>query len=715
MEFLPGISHSALFGFLVQISVLLLLSRILGDIAVRSGHSSVIGELFAGILLGPSLLSGFFPEISAFLLPGEAETGQLLEMVSIIGSMFLLLLTGLEIDTGLIKRHYKTALAVSILGVTFTFTGGFILAGFIPEKFADPKISPVILSMFFATAMSVSAIPVLAKVLMDLGYMRRSTGQTMIAAAMSDDTIAWILLAVTISLSAGTTLTVGHVSLIAFKTIGVLFAMFLLGTLISGPLFRFVIHKLGNQEMVLSLILAFMFAFASIGHAFHIEAVLGAFIFGIVLGRVSLISAETKEQIRTFTFAFFSPLFFAAAGLKVDMSNLADPSLLLFTVLTVVVAVGAEVTGAFVGARFIGKKSILESLSYGMGLSAKGAMQVIVATIGYTKGIITGDIFSVIVITSIVTSMLAPPALRVILQRVKPDKEEIERLRHEELMRSNPFSNLTRVLLPVRKTETIHHETRITEAKIINRLQRNQNFSLGLFTVSPKGKRSEGNAYLNSIRDLFSFSDVEKKVVSSANPADAIIQETGRHYDLLMIGAPLPEKKDAGIFSPNIDNIIRSARIPTLIISGRDMGPAWQPSRILVPVSGTEAGRRAARLAFAIAGKENLVVILNVLKSTGFSWMEKYSPETRQKMQSHEAMVREIVGEGVSLGIKSEGVVLSASNTESEVLAFAEKNGIDLIILGSAVSTGSERLFLGPRIENILARAKCPVAVVNAG
>ncbi len=194
-------SHHEVLVLLVQVALLLFAARALGEVAQRLGQPAVVGEILAGIVLGPSLLSGFFPLLGEWIVPHTPTQGYLLEVVALFGAMFLLLVTGLETDLGLIRRQARTALGASLGGIVVPFATGYALGAWIPDVLlADPD-RRMVFALFLATAMSISAIPVIAKVLMDLKLMRRDVGQTIIAAGMTDDAVGWMLLSVVTGLA----------------------------------------------------------------------------------------------------------------------------------------------------------------------------------------------------------------------------------------------------------------------------------------------------------------------------------------------------------------------------------------------------------------------------------------------------------------------------------------------------------------------------------
>jgi len=238
-------SHHDVLILVIQIAVLLLVARLLGELFVRMGQPSVIGEILAGIVLGPSILSGAVPFLGEFIVPQTEVQGYLLEVISLLGAMFLLLITGLETDIKLIKRHARTAIGVSFGGISITFLSGFLLGQYLPDFLLAEDSSRLIFSLFVATALAISAIPVIAKVLMDLNLMRRDIGQTILAAGMSDDTIGWILLSIVAGIAAGDAVSVGSV----LQTVGSVLA-FLVISFTAGRWFVLKAINFVQDEMV---------------------------------------------------------------------------------------------------------------------------------------------------------------------------------------------------------------------------------------------------------------------------------------------------------------------------------------------------------------------------------------------------------------------------------------------------------------------------------
>src|SRR5699024_9820584 len=261
------------------------------------------------------------------LVPQTEIQGYLLEVVSMIGAMFLMLITGLETDIKLIKRHARTAIGVSLGGILITFSSGFVLGQFLPDFLVADTDQRLIFELFVAVSMSISAIPVIAKVLMDMNLMRRDIGQTIIAAGMSDDTTGWILLSIVAGLAAGETVTAGSVIQLVGSVIAFMVGSFTLGRWCVKTLRRIghgetSMDEIEMHDRLLTLVVVMMFLWGAITQALNLEAVLGAFVMGILFGTMPRLPEDTIHKLESMAMAVFAPVFFAVAGLKVDMISL---------------------------------------------------------------------------------------------------------------------------------------------------------------------------------------------------------------------------------------------------------------------------------------------------------------------------------------------------------------------------------------------------------
>jgi Kef-type K+ transport system membrane component KefB len=707
--------HHDVLAFLVQVAVLLFTARILGELARRIGQPTVVGEILAGIVLGPSLLSGFVPVVNEWIIPHNPVQGYLLEIISLLGVMFLLLITGLETDLALIRSRARSAIGVSLGGLSVTLTAGFIMGQMLPDWLLVNPEDRLVFALFLATAMAISAIPVVAKVLMDLKLMRRDIGQTIIAAAMIDDTIGWIILSVVIGLATGGVVTAGGVAQSIGNVLALMLISFTVGRWLISRSLSFVQNHIGLRDKVLTLVVLFMFVWGAIGQALGLEALLGAFVIGIVLSQIPRLNPDIIHRLESIAFGIFSPIFFAVAGLKVDARRLLEPELLILTVLLIVVAIICKMAGVYAGARLIGGSDHWTAVFFGAGLNARGSIGIIVANIGLSLNILNQDMFSMIVVLAVVTSVMAPAIMRWAVGRITPREEELERLRREALKQESFVANVRRVLLPVRARESTS-PSQLIEARLLEKLKAHNDLSLTLMTISTAEDRAKSAAFLEQLSGLFSAQAVTRKVVVGSDPGSLILDEARKDYDLIILGATEGKTSSEVLFTPLVDYLMRLSPCPTMLVRGEQAQSNWQPKRILVPSNGSIASRHAAETAFALAqDDETDVIMLQVVEENHSDYHLDASGTlvARQIVSARNTMdkLREL---GTLQGVASAAEVLVGSTPDTVILEAARQRDVDLIILGTGIRAGSDRLYLGPRVERILSNAPCPVIVVNS-
>jgi Kef-type K+ transport system membrane component KefB len=704
LETFSAASHAEVLQLVIQIAVLLAAARFLGGLAQRMGQPAVIGEILAGVVLGPSLLSGFFPWVEQWIVPQTQAQGYMLEVVALIGVMLLLVITGLETDLALIRRRIGVALGVGAGGLIVPFILGLLLGFALPESLVGDPSERTVFALFVATALAISAIPVLAKILMDLDLMRREFGQTVLAAGMLNDLSGWALLGIVTALASAQALTAG----IVLQTVGMV-VVFVLATITVG---RFVVERgLGliqdrfrGPDLILTLVIVLAFAWGAFSQALRLEPVLGAFAVGILFGGLPRLPTDVVQKLESMALAVFAPIFFAVAGLKVDIGAILQPDLLLIALAVIVVATVGKVAGAYVGARYLSDQDHWSSLAYGAGLNARGAVEIIIATIGLSLGILTTEMFSIIVLMAVVTSVVAPAGLRYCLARVTPGDEEEMRLAREEVLKGSFVSGLRRVLVPVRPrigqvgTQTI-------QAVLVARLGESNDISTTLLAVAGEKDRVMAGAYLASLRDVFRNRGTTTRIVSNEDPVGAILHEAEGDYDLLVIGTPTMSGTGDAMFGPVIDDLIKLSKTPTLVVKGDTVPEDWAPRRILVPASASVSSKNAADLAFAIAGMDAVVTGVHVVTPSRLSG-------TRPNVALDVTAEFEIVA--TRMGQNAETEVREAEDVETGILEALEESGADLLVLGTRVRAGTTHLHLGPRVEYLTRLAPCPVVILNS-
>lgn len=407
--------HAAWLLF-AEVALLLLVARACAEGAKRVGLPAVVGELISGILLGPSVLGHFAPASFAALFPRAAEQRSLLEVVGNLGMVLLLLVTGLETDLRALKTLGRPALLASILGMLVPFGSGYALGLVMPDEYLAHPERRVLFSAFLATAMAISAMPVIAKILLDLDLTQRDIGVVILSAVIVDDTAGWLVLSVIVGAA-----TRGAVRLAELGTTLLGLAGFLVAVRLFFPALKWLVvraRSLRTKDSELVLVVIVALGFGAVTERAGVHAVFGAFVAGVALAQASL-SRETVQRLESFVFAILAPIFFGVVGLKVDLWALRTPTM-LFVVLGL--ACAGKLVGAAGGALWGGLR-FWDSLSVAIAMNARGAMELVVASIGLSLGILNEQMFSIIVVVAVATSLFAPIGLRFTVPRASAARD----------------------------------------------------------------------------------------------------------------------------------------------------------------------------------------------------------------------------------------------------------------------------------------------------
>ena len=405
---------------LLQLCSLLGLAVMLGKVATRLGMSAVVGELCAGVLLGPSVLNHLAPAVSGWLFPADPSQFHLLDAVGQVGLLLLVGYTGLHIDLGFIRRRAGSATRISVAGLVLPVGLG-IAAGYVLPTALIPRASErLTFALFLGVAMGVSAIPVLAKTLLDLNLLHRNLGQITLCAVMIDDIVGWLMLSVVTVMATGR-LNSGAIVL----SIGYVVLALAAASLIR-PGIRLLLTAVRSKEQdgYSVAMLALLLLLGAAGtQALGLEAAFGAFITGIAIKSSGAAPPAKVEPLRTGLLAVLVPVFFATAGLRMDLTALVQPAVLLTGLGILAAAIAGKFLGAYVGAR-LSRFSHWEGLALGAGMNSRGVIEVIIATVGLRLNILGPEMYTIIVLVAIVTSTMAPPLLRATMRRVEQTQEE---------------------------------------------------------------------------------------------------------------------------------------------------------------------------------------------------------------------------------------------------------------------------------------------------
>jgi K+:H+ antiporter len=420
---LPGLDAHVLLVFLLQVSLLLGLALALGRLAVRLGLPALVGELLTGVLIGPSLLGAVAPGALSFVLPDDAGQLHLVDAVGQVGVLLLVGVTGIQLDLKMLRRRGSAGVKVSLSGLLLPLALG-IGAGFlVPAALLSDTGERGVFALFLGVAMGVTAIPVIAKILADMNLLHRDIGQLTLAAGTVDDAVGWFLLSV-VSAAATTGVRAGSVSLSLVYLVGFLLVAFLAGR----PAVRWIMRRAeGGPRVTIAVVVIILGA--SVTQALKMEAMFGAFIAGILIGQ----ARERDDQLwkdltplRTVVLSVLAPIFLATAGLRMDLTALADPKVLLAAIALLLVAVVGKFAGAYLGAR-MSRLSHWEGIALGAGMNARGVVEVVVAATGLRLGVLSVATYTVVVLIAVVTSVMGPPILRYAMSRVEQTPAESER------------------------------------------------------------------------------------------------------------------------------------------------------------------------------------------------------------------------------------------------------------------------------------------------
>jgi Kef-type K+ transport system membrane component KefB len=390
---------------LVQIIVITLAARGLGRVFAKMGQPAVIGEMLAGILLGPSLLGWMMPQAGAFLFPANAMGS--LQLLSQVGVILFMFIVGTELNLGSLRHQAHSAMLISHAGILVPFILG---TGF--SLLVYPSVGPAgipfhAFALFMGIAMSITAFPVLARIIEQRGLSGSPLGNLAIACAAVDDVTAWCLLAVVLSLTQsngliGSALTVG----MAILFIGVM--LFVIRPWLRRTMENRHPGESGKKVLIANMLI-FAFASALFTEAIGIHALFGAFLAGVTLPPPKVLRVQISEHLETFT-AFLLPLFFAFTGLRTQIGLLNDGQSWLLCLAIIAVAIAGKLGGAALAARSTGL-SWHDSLSVGALMNTRGLMELIVINIGYDLGILSARVFVMMVLMALTTTIMTGPIL----------------------------------------------------------------------------------------------------------------------------------------------------------------------------------------------------------------------------------------------------------------------------------------------------------------
>jgi Kef-type K+ transport system membrane component KefB/nucleotide-binding universal stress UspA family protein len=719
------LEEHALLLFWVQLFVLVAVARGLGGLMRRVGQPAVVGELAAGLLVGPSVLGKVWPAGFGWLFPADdAVQSAVILSVAWLGVAMLLVVTGFETDLKLLTSLGRSSYFVSTGSLVVPLALGFGLGMVLPASLLGDPQQRIPFALFMAVALSISALPVVAKILMDMNLMRRDIGQITVAAGMANDLVGWILLG-TIAGLVGQ----GGFDLAAVLTTVGLMAVYLVFVLTVGQRLVDAALRRARPSGVVSTFTVVVVAALGSGvltQLIGVEAVLGAFVAGIVLGRSRYQQAEVRHALETVVHGFLAPVFFATAGLSVDLASLASPTNALSALVVVAVAAVAKLAGSYLGAKLGGMTS-REGIAIGIGLNARGAMEIVVATIGLGLGVLNASSYAVVVMLAISTSMMAPPLLRRILRTMEAGPVEAERLEREAVLEASVIAGTEVALVPTRGGLNSFIAARVLDLAL------QPDTAVAVLTVRADGDdhaRASGRDTAAQLRSLLHERRVEHIERESGDVVTAVAEEAALGYGLVALGATEGLMHE-GRVSDQLRAILASCPVPMLLVRHAAGFAGDAPSvafrHLLVPGAGTRVSQAAQEVAFTLAARTGSrdVDVVHVdtrpaedqvadVRAGRVALLARRRSGAREPslQPATNAMLEKARALAERFGREVNVIARSGIQAGPELLAVAQERGADTIVVGAQVRHHEGELFLGHGVEHLLTRAPQTVLVV---
>lgn len=433
---------------LIQVVLVIGLSRLMGLVCRRLKQPLVIGEIIAGIMLGPSLLGLISPEIATTLFP--TETLPFLNVLSQIGLIFFMFLIGLELNPSYLKGQLNTAILISHVSILVPFSLGSILALILYPLLSNNTINFTAFALFLGSAMSITAFPVLARIITENNLQKTRLGTLALTCAAVDDVTAWCLLAVSIAVTRTNSM-IGAIPTIIQSIIYIVFML---------TAVRWLLKKLANHyqragklnQFVLAGIYMGVVVSALITELIGIHLIFGAFLLGAALPKEPGLVKEIAEKTEDFVLIFLLPVFFAYSGLRTQIGLLNNPQTWLLCGLVIAVAIAGKYIGTYVAAR-VCKIPKREASALGWMMNTRGLTELIVLNIGLSFGVISPLLFTMLVIMALVTTFMTSPLLEKTYPQTLIRKDLIE---GETLEQNSPIQPVYKILVPVANPKTQH-------------------------------------------------------------------------------------------------------------------------------------------------------------------------------------------------------------------------------------------------------------------
>ncbi len=699
-----GFSEHQLLGAFLGMALVLLAARGVAELCRRLGQPEVLGELLGGFVIGPSILGALFPGAyhALFLNPSVSLA---LSLLSWIGAILLLMIAGMEADLAILRQKAVPGLlsAAGAIGASIA-VGAFLGMRLFRLEPAN--------AFFLGLVLSVTAVSVVAKLLIEREALRRDYAQVMLAAGIAGEVVVWPLISILSSVQHRAGPVVAGLKATALALL--FFAlMFTLGRRFLYWAMRRVADATAIPNGELSLILVLLCVSAAITTLLGLHPLLGAFVFGVLLGKAPRATIALKERIQAITIAFFAPVFFGLAGMRVNLFNLRGGASLRAIFVLFAVAGAIKILFGYLGAR-AGRLPFAEAATVGIGLNLKGGTDVVVAIIGTELLLMSPDLYTEYAVVAILTVIACPPLMNLLAANSQPGEQELQRLNREEARKLAYLADRERVLLPM--APELQPEL---PARLISAIATAKHAQKELFDVTELSftedltltRSATPDALIQASSVLSHAADFEHVVLERVTATDEdmfqALETAAEGQHLVTIGTDEVKADIALSFGPAQDRILREIETDVLLtVCGTPDPPAIR--RILVPINGLEHSLSAADVAAYIAKGSNAEIVLMTVMAPRLGPMFWRERKHRDLLQAGYTITREAKARIARLEIQlSERVVLAQTPAEA-VMAELERERYDLIVLGGVMRSSERGISLGRTIEFLLHSATMP-------
>ncbi len=762
--------------FVAQLVALMVVGRLLGEAMLRLKQPAVMGQLIAGLVLGPSLFGWLLPDVQHMLFPRTPEQKAMIDAVSQFGILLLLLLTGMETDLKLVRQSGRASIFASLMGIVVPFACGVALGEFMPDSMLPDPGKRLVTSLFLGTALSIASVKIVAMVVREMNFMRRTVGQVILASAIIDDSVGWIIVSIIFSIALHGSVDFASLAWSVSGTFLFMVASFTVGRRAVFFAIRWVNDTFVSEFAVITAILVIMGTMALITNMIGVHTVLGAFVAGILVGESPILTKHIDEQLRGIITAFFAPVFFGMAGLSADLTILHDPTIALLTAGLVLIASIGKFSGAFIGAE-LGGLTRREGLALACGMNARGSTEVIIATVGLSMGALSQNLFTMIVAMAVLTTTAMPPTLRWALSRIPMRKEEKQRLEREAQEEKGFVPNLERLLVAIDDSSNGAFASRVAgmlagtrgmpttvlhineqanpaandgkrKSKVMaaarksdvktssvkkaadpdaDQKEADAKKAAKAVTVddpSPQAARQAkraGESVKHAAAQTKSQQKDEEKadapvevttIVHQSPSAEAVAQEAKKGYDLLVIGLE-STSGDGHDFHPDVTQIAQGFEGPLLITATRGHLDKMPNDDLSILVPVNGTVQARRGAEVGLVIARATQSPLTVLYVAPRDGSGKKARRSTATRRHEEAILKDVVELAGGYDMSIRTAVLSDTAADDAILKEARRRKHNLIVLGVGRRPG-DKLFFGDTAAGLLAEADCSLLFVGS-